>query len=78
MQQQAIMPVVFTSLLFSIDSEDNATINDLGEIKMGVSQTSQVYLDYQVMETKEGLSITCLLYTSFSKKYSFIYCTNIK
>lgn len=58
MQQQAIMPVVFTSLLFSIDSEDNATINDLGEIKMGVSQTSQVYLDYQVMETKEGLSIT--------------------
>ena len=58
MQQQAIMPVVFTSLLFSIDSEDNATINDLGEIKMGVSQTSQVYLDYQVMETKDGLSIT--------------------
>ena len=39
-------------------NRDNATINDLGEIKMGVSQTSQVYLDYQVMETKEGLSIT--------------------
>ncbi|OXZ30943.1 non-ribosomal peptide synthetase, partial [Finegoldia magna] len=58
LQNQAIMPVVFTSLLFSMDEEDNSTINDLGEIKMGVSQTSQVYLDYQVMETKEGLSVT--------------------
>lgn len=58
-QQQAIMPVVFTSMLFSMEEdENNASFTDLGNIKMGVSQTSQVYLDYQVMETSEGLSIS--------------------
>lgn len=58
MKEQAVMPVVFTSLLFSMEEGDIVTIEDLGEVKMGVSQTSQVYLDYQVMETKEGLLIT--------------------
>lgn len=59
MQQQAVMPIVFTSMLFTMkDDTNNASFTDFGEIKMGVSQTSQVYLDYQVMETKEGLSIT--------------------
>lgn len=42
MKEQAVMPVVFTSLLFSMEEGDIVTIEDLGEVKMGVSQTSQV------------------------------------
>ena len=57
--QHALMPIVFTSMLFSMEEEDRGNFfNDLGEIKMGVSQTSQVYLDYQVMELDGKLSIT--------------------
>ncbi|WP_338969044.1 amino acid adenylation domain-containing protein [Fusobacterium nucleatum] len=57
--QQVLMPIVFTSMLFSMDGEkEGRFFDDLGEIKMGVSQTSQVYLDYQVMELNGKLSIT--------------------
>src|SRR3712207_7501589 len=53
------MPIVFTSMLFSMEGEEKGKFfDDLGEIKMGVSQTSQVYLDYQVMELNGKLSIT--------------------
>lgn len=57
MGNSAVMPVVFTSMVFSGDEVDSS-LDDLGEVKMGVSQTSQVYLDYQVMETKGKLEIT--------------------
>ncbi|WP_394290337.1 condensation domain-containing protein, partial [Fusobacterium necrophorum] len=57
--QQVLMPIVFTSMLFSMEGEEKGKFfDDLGEIKMGVSQTSQVYLDYQVMELNGKLSIT--------------------
>src|SRR3712207_3560437 len=57
--QQILMPIVFTSMLFSMEGEEKGKFfDDLGEIKMGVSQTSQVYLDYQVMELNGKLSIT--------------------
>ncbi|APM38907.1 AMP-binding protein [Clostridium kluyveri] len=56
---KAVMPIVFTSLLFSMDNEEKGVgFTELGDIKMGVSQTSQVYLDYQVMEIGGNLSIT--------------------
>ncbi|XKK33298.1 amino acid adenylation domain-containing protein [Bacillus sp. A17A.1] len=53
---KAVMPIVFTSMLFPEKEEVDWT--DLGEVKLGVSQTSQVYLDYQVMEIKGDLQIT--------------------
>ncbi|RCX16519.1 amino acid adenylation domain-containing protein [Anaerobacterium chartisolvens] len=56
---KAVMPIVFTSLLFSDDAdEEEGSLTDFGEIKMGISQTSQVYLDYQVSEVKGELTIT--------------------
>lgn len=50
---QAIMPVVFTSMLFD---EKNGWLN-IGDIKYEISQTSQAYLDNQVKEVHGGLSI---------------------
>ncbi|HEY9061411.1 MAG TPA: amino acid adenylation domain-containing protein, partial [Pseudobacteroides sp.] len=59
MGTKAVMPIVFTSMLFSMDKDEKSVdLGDLGEIKMGVSQTSQVYLDYQAWENKGELLIT--------------------
>ncbi|MFZ5989459.1 MAG: AMP-binding protein [Bacillota bacterium] len=55
MGTKAAMPVVFTSMLFG-ESRDGWS--EMGEIKMGISQTSQVYLDNQVIEIDGSLSIT--------------------
>nr|WP_279233597.1 non-ribosomal peptide synthetase [Clostridium estertheticum] len=52
---KAVMPVVFTSAMFGNEIED---LNKLGEMKMGISQTSQVYIDNQVTESNGELSIT--------------------
>ncbi|MCB2354693.1 non-ribosomal peptide synthetase [Clostridium estertheticum] len=52
---RAIMPVVFTSILFN---GNRYGWNELGEIKVGITQTSQVYLDNQVIEMDEGVSVT--------------------
>lgn len=54
---KAAMPIVFTSLLFG-DANGNVNhLNRLGEIKMGLGQTSQVYIDNQVTEIDGNLEI---------------------
>ncbi|KLU56025.1 hypothetical protein EL84_29080 [Paenibacillus sp. VT-400] len=50
----AIMPIVYTSTLF-VDAI--GSWQHIGDLKMGISQTSQVYLDNQVMETDGRLTI---------------------
>lgn len=55
--KKAAMPVVFTSMLFS-GKELGASLEEIGEIKCGISQTPQVYLDFQVMECSGSLIIT--------------------
>ncbi|MCR4943342.1 MAG: amino acid adenylation domain-containing protein, partial [Clostridium sp.] len=56
---RASLPIVFTSMLFgnSLKVKRNS-IEDIGKPKMVISQTSQVCLDYQVMELENGISIT--------------------
>ncbi len=45
---QANMPFIFTSMLFGTESESETPF--LGEVKMNISQTSQVFIDNQVGE----------------------------
>ncbi len=52
---KVIMPVVFTCMLFDFIKSD---WKEIGDVKYGVSQTPQVYLDNQVMEIDGELSIT--------------------
>lgn len=52
----AIMPIVFTSMVFQ-DEKFNL-LDKLGQLKYGISQTPQVYLDCQVMEIDGELTIT--------------------
>ncbi|EHQ88979.1 non-ribosomal peptide synthetase [Desulfosporosinus youngiae] len=52
----AVMPIVFTSMLFRDDVFNNLT--RMGEIKYSISRTPQVYLDCQVMEVRGELVIT--------------------
>jgi len=53
---QAVMPIVFTSALF--DSSGFADVwENISNVKMGASQTSQVFIDNQVFEENEGLFI---------------------
>lgn len=51
---KASMPIVFTSMIYG---EENECYNLLGERKYGISQTSQVYIDCQVTNTADGLSV---------------------
>lgn len=53
---QLLFPVVFTSMLFN--EKYNMDMDKIGEVKYSVSQTSQVYLDCQVMENNGDLNIT--------------------
>ncbi|MBO1049487.1 MAG: amino acid adenylation domain-containing protein [Dolichospermum sp. DEX182a] len=55
-QQKALMPIVFTSILNN-DSfiQDSSALNIFGEVVYSISQTSQVWLDHQVMEEKGKL-----------------------
>ncbi len=48
------MPIVFTSMVFNNINND---ISRLGEIKASVSQTSQVFIDNQIMESNGELLI---------------------
>ena len=54
-KNSCVMPIVFTSVL---DSEYSGNIEKNGKIKYMTSQTSQVYLDYQVVNVDDGLLIT--------------------
>ena len=59
MEKKAVMPLVFTSILYNNEELNKQnSIDTIGDIKFSGSQTSQVFLDYQVMESKNGLSIT--------------------
>lgn len=55
---KVVAPIVFTSLLFNYADEEIIDLSQLGEIKSGLSQTPQVFLDNQVMELNGGLSVT--------------------
>lgn len=55
---KAIMPVVFTSMLIDERTGDIELKERLGNFTYGVSQTSQVYLDNQIVEINGGLSVT--------------------
>lgn len=52
---RAAMPIVFTSMIFN---EEDKSQNTWGQIDYGVSQTSQVYLDCQVLEDNGNLCIS--------------------
>lgn len=54
--ERVVMPVVFTSMLVKEKSFSN--MERFGKVQYGVSQTPQVYLDCQLMEREERLSIT--------------------
>ena len=51
-----VFPIVFTSMLFKDKNFD--CIDRLGKLIYSVSQTPQVYLDCQVMEINDTLSVT--------------------
>ncbi|RFZ76921.1 amino acid adenylation domain-containing protein [Lacrimispora amygdalina] len=53
---ELLFPYVFTGMIF--ENEDGISLENMGELVYSVSQTSQVYLDCQVMTGSEGLSIT--------------------
>lgn len=54
---QAIMPIVFTSLFLDIDDDSLRDTEKIGEVKMSISQTSQVFIDSQIYAVDGGLNI---------------------
>ena len=56
LENVAAMPIVFTSMLF--DEKETGLSEIFGKMKYGISQTSQVYIDYQAMENDGDLCIT--------------------
>ncbi len=54
---QAIMPIVFTSLFLDIDADSLQDTEKIGEVKMSISQTSQVFIDSQIYAMDGGLNI---------------------
>ncbi|MFZ7747160.1 hypothetical protein [Bacillus velezensis] len=57
--KSATMPVVFTSMLLgNMFNLNNNDLLNIGELKMAVSQTSQVYLDHQVIELNDGVMLS--------------------
>lgn len=57
MGTKPVMPVVFTSMLNnSVDAKD--AWSNIGTLKMGISQTPQVYIDHQAVETGGTLNVT--------------------
>ncbi|PEN43224.1 condensation domain-containing protein, partial [Bacillus toyonensis] len=55
---KAVMPIVFTSMLMDSGKEEQEEKYEMGEVKTALSQTSQVFIDYQVLEVNGGLTIT--------------------
>ncbi|QMV14112.1 non-ribosomal peptide synthetase [Vibrio spartinae] len=53
---QAIMPVVFSSILPQFgQGQDTAILRELGELVYGITQTPQIYCDHQVYEQDGAL-----------------------
>jgi amino acid adenylation domain-containing protein len=57
MTNQAVMPFIFTSLLFGSEVADLSIMDNFGEPKMGLSQTPQVFIDFQASEQDGALVI---------------------
>ncbi|WP_432406648.1 AMP-binding protein [Wukongibacter sp. M2B1] len=55
---KAVMPIVFTSMLFNGAYGHGDYLKELGELVEAISQTSQVYVDCQVTEINKDLSLT--------------------
>ncbi len=56
---RAIMPVVFSSALFGqTEEESKSGWDELGEMETGITQTSQVYIDHQVIEMNGNLLVS--------------------
>lgn len=55
---QAIMPIVFTGNLIDNEKYRENPWKLFGEMRYGLNQTSQVYLDNQVVESDDGLQVT--------------------
>lgn len=53
---ELLFPYVFTGMLF--ENNESFNIDDIGDVVYSISQTSQVYLDCQVMNENNGISIT--------------------
>ena len=51
--RQAVLCQLYLQVMLYGDK--NLTVDALGEIKYSISQTSQVYLDAQISETKNGI-----------------------
>jgi amino acid adenylation domain-containing protein/non-ribosomal peptide synthase protein (TIGR01720 family) len=52
---KAVMPIVFTSLLFEEDVQNE--VDYLGKVKWAIGQTPQVYIDFQVLVENGTLKI---------------------
>ena len=52
---KAVMPIVFTSMIQEDNNSDSNQNEVIGEIKTGISQTTQVYLDQQIYFDDKGL-----------------------
>jgi SagB-type dehydrogenase family enzyme len=57
MINQVVVPIVFTSVLFSSEWVDADALNRLGEQKMAITQTSQAFIDFQASEEDGQLVI---------------------
>ena len=55
---KSVMPIVFTSMLFGESEYEFPDFSGFGELKNGVSQTPQVYLDFQIMENGNNFTIS--------------------
>ena len=55
---KAVLPYVFTSMIFDDNEGEKSGWFELGEVKTAVSQTSQVYIDTQVIENNGELMIS--------------------
>ena len=56
---KSLMPVVFTSMLFDNMNENNIEVyKEIGDRKFVATQTSQVYLDHQALDSNGELTLT--------------------
>ena len=54
-ERKSVMPIVFTSMLANYGDTTQKGLSVLGDVKTGISQTSQVYIDHQVWENNGEL-----------------------
>lgn len=57
-ENMAIMPIVFTSMIFEGDNHQKNYVDAIGESKYERSQTSQVFLDFQASDDNNQLKMS--------------------